>query len=472
MTKAPKVICFEPEERDAASIQHIFQRHEYDLQSVSSIGDIQIPPASQSVTAECIFMPLRLRDGASGVSACLQVKSVHALASVPIIGLSATQDKPIVQAFYEMGADCVFAAPFDADFVYFQAGALVRQRRLFRELLGEARQTSPGPEDSLSFLDFSKEPLLVLAPDGAVTFLNSAALVATAFQRDAASDWQELSEAFSRILEERAGEFSRSPFPSEHPQTISGTLAFTRKDKQIFEGRVEIQAVWGQRNELRCYLARIEDPGQWRRLATTLLQFQRVRSLSLLSAAAILRLLEAAPVPGAGAPFSTIDRLLNEQPAEAALEQTVTRLLEFLDLSISPSLLVKVNIRRDLQLAVKPGDLVQLLGHMILYAAEFVGARGEILINSSDNIAGEGVSLVVSASAVRQACYIRDPRITELLSGDFSRFLDPEAPSNRLDYGLLAAQKIAGKYRSQVEFRNPSDDLLKLRVKLPPVRAG
>ena len=132
---------------------------------------------------------------------------------------------------------------------------------------------------------------------------------------------------------------------------------------------------------------------------------------------------------------------------------------------------MKVNIRRDLELAVKPGDLVQLLGHVILYAAEFVGTRGEILINSSDNVAGEGVSLVISASAVRHASYIKDGRITGLLSGDFSSFLDPEAPSNRLDYGLLAAQKIAGKYRSQVEFRNPSDDLLKLRVKLPPLRS-
>ena len=95
------------------------------------------------------------------------------------------------------------------------------------------------------------------------------------------------------------------------------------------------------------------------------------------SAAGILRLLDAGTIPGSATPISTIDKLLAEQPAQAPLEQTVTRLLEFLDLAISPSILVKVGIRRDLELAVRPGDLIQLLGHMLLYAAEFTGERGE-----------------------------------------------------------------------------------------------
>lgn len=470
VNKAPKVILFEPEERDAASVHHIFQRHEYELRTVGALGEIGLDDGAAQAPAECVVMPLRLRDGASGVSACLQVKSVHALASVPIVGLSATSDKPIVQAFYEMGADCVFVPPFEADLVYYQIGALIRQRRLFRELVNELRQESAAADSPLSLLDACREALAVLTPQGRLTFLNRAALTLCGLKREEHEDWQGLSEVFSRILEEHSALLSHSIFPAQESQTVAAGLSFARADGQSFEGSVEIVPVRGQHNELSCYLLRIDDPGQWGRLATTLLQSQRARSLSLLSAAGILRLLDAGTIPGSATPISTIDKLLAEQPAQAPLEQTVTRLLEFLDLAISPSILVKVGIRRDLELAVRPGDLIQLLGHMLLYAAEFTGERGEITINSSDNIAGEGVSLIIGATALRHASYLKDIRITEFLAGDFSRFLDPEAPSNRLDYGLHAAQKIALKYRSQVEFRNPSDDLLKLRVRLPPIR--
>src|SRR5262245_27645451 len=132
MIKFPKIAIFEPEENERDALMRLFQRSEYMVRTALIPADLI--REQQQDSFDCVIMPMRIKGGTTGLSTCLQLKSIEVLASIPVIAL-AGKDLAIMEALYGAGADIAVPPPYDANQLYLQVAALARQKRSFDELL-------------------------------------------------------------------------------------------------------------------------------------------------------------------------------------------------------------------------------------------------------------------------------------------------------------------------------------------------
>ena len=472
MNRIINLALLEPSGTETEAIQALFARQEYRLHPQATLADLLAAPAREDCPWEIIVVPLHLADGGSGIRACLQIKSHPALTQIPIIGLCSNHDKAIVQSFYEMGADFVVLSPFDPDLLRFQTAALQRQSRAQRERVEEMVSRTSLGQSALSILDLSREPLAIFDLQGQPLHLNDAALTTLGLIRGDEFPLPAAMQSNLEMLLERHQSRTRgkSGIGTEGALTSFPDQLVTRADGKPLKLAIEFFTVNSSGGQIAGYAARFSETAQYEELNISLRQSSRTRSLCLMTSAICIKLIEAAFPDKRGSILLATREFVDGLPLSCTLSALLTGLLEFLDLAISPSISIRVNSSSDQQLAMRSTDLIQILGHMILHAVEFTGSAGEIQIETGQPAPGEGVPVVISALSRRATAALHDQRLSDLLDINLADPKDQPEADGKIARGLMAAQGIAEKYRTTIEYKLSGETLMKLRIKLPPLR--
>jgi len=472
MLKIPRVAILQPIEEERTELEKIFRRHDYSLREVLDPADISQLQSEEAAPFDLIAIPLQLSNRTSGISACLQIKSDEALTTIPVLALSPSQDKAVIQAFYGAGADTVLVAPFDADMVFLQIGALARIRRAYDQQLNKNYQES-GLLHPVTYAFHSiREGLLLFDTNYQLIFVNQSARHMLGLeQAHSPEHFAEIARQFRPIIKQHEictrnhDPTAQLPLPCSKQEAV-----IQRFDKASFAAILNITSLMRNGRATAGYSLALTDQSEVRHLANTLLQAQRTRSLCLLSTAAALHFLHTFHKGTYISAFPYLEQILQQTPRACHLSTTLTALLEAVDLVSHPDVTVKVRLQQDLLVAVRPSDFMQMMGHMVLHAVEHAGLRGEVDIDCSRNIPGEGVTITVHALSRRVTLFPAHDQISQLIQSDFSQVENLQELANKLDAGLLAAQKIAERYRSSLEYQTQGDTEFRIRVRLPAAR--
>jgi CheY-like chemotaxis protein len=459
MTKPPVVALFNYDERERQAFQSLFTRQKYAVQSIEQVEDL-IERISQGEQFDVAVVPTQLRQGASGVSTCIALKSNELLASLPVIALSHSSDKPPIQMLYEAGADLVIQPNHDPDLLYFQIGALKRMARSFEDLSSNRERvtaTSPANDD---ILDLIRDGVLIVEQNGSVLKINKVARALLALAENIDAEEIKDLEANVRNYVDHVRQIElarRFKGGAELPKTKAPGLG-------VFSGNISLTELGGTPPRFVLYLIDTTEAG---RLGATLAQSHRLRSLCLLSAATCRELLEANQSGKLGSPIASMEKLLASSSPGATLEPVVRYLLELLDPVLSTSVTLKVAVADKREINIPGPDLLQLTGHLMLEGIDFAGEAGEVVV--STGAVAEGIlTIMLSAHRNKEPAPGCRSLVSDLLDGDFSTLTRSVADS--IPAGLKAAQAIAGKYRTEVEFQLPTKGSIRMRLQVPVKR--
>lgn len=446
----------------------LFGRPEYDTQQVTSLGQL-LQFNKDLASIDTIVTPLRLYDGSSGINVCLELRALQTLSTVPILGLSPSREKTMVQAFYEAGSDRVLCAPFDQDLVYYQITALRRQKLSIEARLRWQAENSAISRSLKSAFNGIEEGLIIFNSNFELSFANLSARALLQIGNPASDREKDIIEDVFRPLIKKHQEQSESQkTKSKNQEFISAhESSIACADGHSFPGALRILSLLAADSSLIGYSIGVIDLSQDMLLSNALIQAQRTRSMCLLTAAHTFHKLTTNIDDILVSPLLRIEDEFKQLEAKIAVNAVITSLLEFLDLVINPDVSIKVNTKRDLILALRPPDLFRMLGHMILHAVEFAGLSGETTIDVSDHVPGEGVSITVISKSKRIIPFKIDNYLSTLAHRSATNTKQHFHQSDKITYGLSAAQQIADKYRTDIEINDSEQEILKLRVKVP-----
>ncbi len=463
------VVLFKTLSPQQETLTQLLKRRDFRLNIVSTVSEVKQLLQEENSPIEAFFLPTQLSSGTSASTLCLELRADPELANTPIIALAQVADKPALRALYELGVDVLMLAPFDADFLYLQAKALSRVRESAKSR-AETLQEKQELIDRLRLaLNLSGSGIVILNSQYEMLDCNRAACLLLGLSEDSThAGWSKILPTLLPDLSEHEKE-TRKQIGLLKPQRESSLVSrsITRPDGQVFRGEIEIYSIFDEAGRIVSYALKLVDLSQIRQIASNLFHAQRTKALSLMTCAACINLV-APKIPAERSALSATSKALEALPkTTSSINLILTALLEFLDLVMSPAISLKVAAQRDLQLAVKSSDLIQILGHLILHACEFVGSEGEIVVESGDHQPGEGVSLLVSASSNKALPFLSDPHLASLIDLNLTNFLGKKHMDLMQASGLLAAQKTAQLYRTTIEYKHPTESSLKMRIRLP-----
>ena len=232
----------------------------------------------------------------------------------------------------------------------------------------------------------------------------------------------------------------------------------------VFTGNISLTSIGGSPARSALYLV---DTTEASRLGATLAQAHRLRSLCLLSAATCRQLVDSKQSGQLGSPIASMEKVLATVSPGTALDPIVRYLLELLDPVLSTTVNLKVAVTDQRVINIPAPDLLQLTGHLILEGIDFAGEAGEVVVSTGAETEGV-LTVLLSAHRVKEPSPGSRSLVSDLLDGDFSTLTRSIADS--IPAGLKAAQAIAGKYRTEVEFQLPAKGSIKMRVQLPVKR--
>ncbi|MCB0355050.1 MAG: hypothetical protein KDD64_16070 [Bdellovibrionales bacterium] len=448
------------------SLEPLFQRHGFRLTVYDHFDQALEIETSDPHAPKAIAVPLRLADGSSGISTCLKLRSTPEVGDLPVVGISFSPERPVIQAFYEVGADRVVVFPFEPELVRFELEALSLRLKSYREQLRTSREQSGLSKSVMTAFNLFREGLLLFNTNYELSSANSSARTMLSIGSELSErDANQIEKIFRQLLVEHVkrqaagiGEHAESHFET-HVARLSGGS---------FRSSVRVRSLHALDGHFFGLAAALTDLSELEQLAAVLDQAQRTRSFALLAGAASVRLLDPSHQQMIVSPINKLSEILSQEERSAPIESLLATLLEFLDVVINPSVSVKVDVREPGRVALTPPDFFQLLGHLILHAVQFAGKAGEAKVEVLPNAPGEGIPIMVSAKSTKITPPIPSDYLSRLIEGD----LAPNPHNKRLDEpriatGLRAAQTLAEKYRTTVEYRMPEPGVMKLRVKVP-----
>ncbi len=465
MLKIPRIGLFRPVEQERKGVRELFNHRECALREIDTAAEARELCLEEGDRFDVLIVPLQLPANRSGISVCLEIKADELLASTPILGLSHSHDLPILQAFYGAGADNVLFAPFNADLLFLQVGALSRLKRNFDEKLAQGFKETGLYHPVVEAFQSVREGLLLFDTNYQLIFTNSSAATLLGIRsHDRVEDTQRISEQFRPWLKEHRSIVQSRP-PEERGPSIFET-SLNRIDQQQFKVSISISSIERER-VLVGFSAALTDLSEIHHLSNTLLQAQRTRSLCLITAAACMRFLPQNQQSATITPLQFLEHFLRQAPRSCPLYSTLTSLLEALDLVVNPDINIRIKVEKDHTIAVRAPDLFQIIGHMLLHAVEHAGHSGEVSLHTSPHIPGEGVIVTITSESRKVTPFPEQDRISRLIHGDFQGLVSLQDVSDKLGLGLLAAQKVAERYRTNVEYMQPTATIMKIRIKLP-----
>lgn len=363
---------------ESGALLSALQRFSHDVVAVSSVPELVALVEEDHHLFDAVIVPLRLLSGGSGVTAALLTRANETLTTIPIVALSNTRDIAVISALYGAGADAVLTSPFDAEAIVLQIAALGRQKRAFDEQLALSAQSSGLKRSVYEAFNAVREGVLVFSNDYSLTFLNEPARRLLGVDpQSPPRELTDLAEQFLTVVEKHTTSPNLDPvLPVERRLTI------VRRDGRSIQLGLRIKTVIGADESPAGIAVALIDLTQFAHLANTIEQDHRTRSLALLTAAGVFKLLS----DHGGRPHSIIPQIeesLSIAPRRCSLNATVTALLELIDPALNPGARVRVNIDTDAVIAVSAADLFQLAGHLVLHSVARSGVGGETTISAS-----------------------------------------------------------------------------------------
>ena len=447
MNKIYSIALLLPEDEHLEEITEPLSRHQVELEEFENVSEFLDKAASNPKEYDAVIVPMRLQDGSSGVGSAVQVKGEFSTGEIPLIMITYSHDKAVIQSLFELGADGVFVTPLEIETILLYIEALNRQREFWQE----RNSTGPSKIDSFSALleIFDHMPRGVIFLDAELNLLHINSL---AFKLIGDPELSANRKTINKILKK-----ARDP---EVPVLIAGTdgRELSTTVTPISSGETLIHTII------------IEDLSELSHISEIHHTSQRTRTLTLLTAAASLTFLQKTGTGVIVSPLLRIEEFLKNESMTTSLNILSTSLLEFLDLIIDPNVVLKVDIREERPVAVLPSDAFQIIGHLLLYAVDFVAGKGEISVVAEEYTPGEGVVLTFIADTRRLSPINSSDYLESALSAE--HLLNDAAPAGKLSFGLQAAQNIARAYRCEIEYRQPQENIIKLRVGFPLAQMG
>lgn len=469
MTQIPRIALFQPETELDSSIRPLFQKHEYSIRVVLNHEEAEALVLEEAAPFDVLIIPLQLSDGSSGIASCIQCKGNQTLSGIPVIAVSPTGEKAILQALYGAGADIVFKIPLDDDAFFLQVTALARMHRNFKEQINKSIHDTGLLHPVVQAFHSMREGFLLFNPRGTVVFANSAAKAMLGVDgSDLDGEYQKLARQFKPVLKEHdaAVKLDHAEFSVNAPSSTYDVTLY-RLDNQTFRTVLTVSSVLLNKNELIGFSVALTNLAEIHHLGNTLVQAQRTRSLCLTMSSAALRLLEEKQGSMMLSPYKAVEEFIASSPRACSLDKTLTALLETLDLVVNPSVAIRIRAAKDLFLAISESDFFVLMGHIVLHAVEHAGTNGEISIHSSDNIPGQGVVITVSSEAQKATPFVLKDEISKLIRSDYTNVSSLKDLSDKFSFGLYVAQSIAERYRTSIEYQDDADTVIRIRVCLP-----
>jgi len=483
----PRLALFKSDEPEFQSIAGLFGRHASSLELIHDLEEAAALVDQDKGPLHAILLPLRIRPGLTGISACIQAKAHPILSSIPALGFSPTKDRAVMEAFYGAGADSVFVLPFEPELVLMQAASLSRVYQIVKERIAQERDSVTFSSGIASALDASPEPIVIFDRQAQPAFLNAAALRVLALEPNVRESPGNTSSLFASLEEPLKG-LLNARLPSAPEETLPFVVdsEILTSGKRRIPMRCTLAPILAESGGILGISAHLQSSAELDELQQTILFAQRSHSLSLLSSAGMLKFLEQ---QHGGYPVAPVQRFLTlsqKEDARCRLSPILTALIEVLDSIVPPglSIITKMGAETenvDLAVALRPSDALQLFGHVVLHAARAAGVDGEITLStqldSGEQTTGEGASRSPSAApGVVLLCTAEQGPSRALITRDLVEESMSRMPAGfglkggpkggKLLFGLEAAQVLADRYKVRIEFKTTATSF-KVRLRLP-----
>lgn len=471
MVKVPRIAVFEPEEKDSQVFSKLFSRSEYIVRTVKGCDDLLVALAEEGYPFDAAVIPLQLKGGSSGITTCLQLKAQTLLASIPIIGISSAKDPAITEAFYGAGADVVMLQPVEARLLYFQICALARQKRSFDEQVRKSYGDTGLQRSLISVFDTVRQGIVVYDAAAQAVFGNAALRLLLGLPQGLSPAQLQAEVAqFSPLIEEYRAQLKQA----DHSVVTSAykECQVVRADRQSFQGALRISHLGAAPNNIVGFALSLSDLTEEHQLFDIVRQSERTRTLGLICAAGCRNLFDSRTLGHPTAPLGFLEGMLGRDEPRLNLSRELTVLLEILDVVMSSQIGLKVKMEREFELAVRPADFFQLIGHLLLSAAQHASSGGDVEISARERSSEPGtVSILITSRSQRTTPLLPNDLISRIIRGDLWQMsaAGPSSADHKLALGLGAAQAIADRYRSYVELKDPSANERVIRVTLPMV---
>jgi PAS domain S-box-containing protein len=315
----------------------------------------------------------------------------------------------------------------------------------------------------MRFLDTTRDGVIIVDDKGDLIVANRAAERILALNSDSVNaSFALVSKQFSQYLTNHRQQ--------EHEEnSLAEIVSSAEVNIQRSDGRtacllIRIMSLKGTQQQRVGFAIGIGDLSIPRQLANKLSNQERLRTLSLTLAATTLELLKTASLGIPGHPLKLAEQCLLLSKSPILLSQVMTPLLEILDLALPPNSEIRVSLRDDAAILATRADLFQLLGALLLFAADRAGSEGETSIESQLDDSGENIAVIFSYTAHELVEPISGDYFINLLQGEHGRFLNSNDTSVQT---LSFAQKYAQKLGIQIEAKSSSKWSGKIRVLLP-----
>ena len=354
----PRVALFEPDAELDAEIRPLFNKNEYSVRVVSGHEEAESLVHEEAAPFDVLIIPLQLSDGSSGIASCIQSKGNQVLSGIPILAITPSNERAILQALYGAGADIVYSLPADDDAFYLQVTSLARMHRNFNEQINKSITDTGLMHPVVQSFHSMREGFLLFNPQGTVVFANNSAQALLGVTGvDIENEYQRIARQFKPIIKEHdaAVKLDQEAQNYESPSNTYDVTLY-RLDNQTFRTILFVSSVLIGDRELVGFSVALTNLAEIHHLGNTLVQAQRTRSLCLTMSAAALRLLEMESGNMILSPYKAVEEFIASAPKTCSLDRTLTALLETLDLVVNPSVSIRVRADKEVHLAISESD--------------------------------------------------------------------------------------------------------------------
>ena len=450
-TKDLQVVIFTPD--SAVDLSQVLGRHSYSAHHAQDLAFLSTLTREQLLKLDAFIVPLNLESGQSGIAICMQLRSDPDFASIPILALSTSTDKAIIHSIYGGGADVVAVTPFDADHIFLQVAALSRQRRSFTEMLDYQQKSDTLSQPLQQAFDVIHQGIIIFDREKNLVFANE-----SVFEIEGASTLSPSTGILNLVLPL----LSKIDGKADTVKDFREFGTVQRSDNKTVEVDIRVLPLSLGDDGIAGYALELRPREAVKQLAGVLLQSERSRAVTLLSASAAVLLFEK-NLPASV--LSNLESRISSSTPVSDPDNLFMYLLEVLDLMLLPSLAIKVESGQNEKLAVRPADLFQIVGQMVLFGASQAAYRGECRIILQDKSENGRIPLLVATQSKPVPIINNDRDIKRLLDGEYEKLSGLE--NNKFVLGLASAQRVADRYNTEIEIGKRSAGLLKTRVYLP-----
>lgn len=450
-----RVVLYAPGGLKAASLEKFVGSRPWDVRRCETWEDLSAFSPEESLMIDGFFVPLEGSDGVLGSDLIAAARKASLFPNATYVAFGRGYDRVALRTFFESGADLVFFFPYEREIVVSSVLAAKRRRiEKLRVSSSTGASTEFYREVFLSFLDFLSEGILITDEQVRIIYCNKAAqtMLGTAFLADA----KERSALESSL---RASMLENKP-----EKSADGSREFSTRG---FYGFLRSSGLHSGDNTLLGYAFSLIEKRTVQHIAELLAQSERMSSLALTLASALMTSLKASDLGPPSAPYARVKKLLDEAKGTSELSAVVTSLCEVMDSVLSPASVVKVGKLAVSTVGVPAPALFRLLGFVLLNSTENAGIGGETSIGLHPGKSDRTVLLVVTSKALHEDGGKSSDIYSTSISKNRSTIATRDGSLKKLPYGLQAARDLAVTFGCGLKYRPLSRGEIQIEIELP-----